>query len=107
MEMKRLKVDSNERIDSSDDLTHENRNISASSRRCSLVLFFLSGLVALCAIAVFQLGLIEFDAQVISPYDIVSQDIVVEFEKYDRNGDGILDLSEFEPLAHILRTKTV
>jgi hypothetical protein len=71
---------------------------------CLLTIFLVSIVLIVIRIG---FGLIHYETE-FNQVGVIAPDIILLYEKYDRNGDNIIDLNEFEPLAHkILSMKVI
>lgn len=94
----------NESQDQNVQVTTSNTGITITIPRwCLLVLGGLAGLLISCLLVHLYLGAVR-PRYYISPE--IMQDLgldgVIMFRRHDRNSDGVLDIVEFEPLAHRL-----
>jgi hypothetical protein len=77
-------------------VTHRKQCRKYFANYCLLTIFSAS--IVLIALRI-GFGLIHYETE-FNQVGVITPDILLLYEKYDRNGDNMIDLNEFEPLAH-------
>ncbi len=98
--MKRRRKSESETNDQIGHEVNEPKLSNAKNSKCRtfLAAFFISILLGILLLILSANSFFKFDIEL----NNIKSDILFLYEKYDRNGDGLLDLGEFEPIGHKL-----
>ena len=86
----------------SDEQTKQNEVSSKNKPMLTIVALICLMVSAFVAHSLYTGSAIKYKIEYNQEYYDLTPDMILLYEKYDRNGNGKIDLNEFEPLAHRL-----